>query len=81
MLGPKKGEVTGSCRKLHNEELHNLHTLPNNITVSKGRMRWAGHVARMREMRNADVGEDRRINNKKFWEEIIRLLSIHKLFI
>jgi hypothetical protein len=41
-------------RKLHNEELHNLYSLPSIIrTVKSRRMRWAGHVARMVEKRNA----------------------------
>jgi hypothetical protein len=44
--------VTGEWRKLHNEELNNLYSLPNIVWVVKSRrMRWAGHVARMGEER------------------------------
>ena len=47
-FGPKRDEVTGELRKLHNEELSNLYSLPNIVRVVKSRrMRWAGHVARM----------------------------------
>jgi hypothetical protein len=43
-------EVTGEWRKLHNEELNDLYSLPNIVRVVKSRrMRWAGHVARMGE--------------------------------
>jgi hypothetical protein len=51
---PKRDEVTGGRRKLHNEELHGLYPLPSIVRVFKARrMRWAGHVARMGEVRGA----------------------------
>jgi hypothetical protein len=51
-FGPKRDEVTGEWRKLHNEELSDLYSLPNILqVVNSRRMRWAGHVARMGEGR------------------------------
>jgi hypothetical protein len=53
ILGPKRDEIKGSWRKLHNEEHHILYSSPNIITIIKSRrMRWVGHVSRMgrREM-------------------------------
>jgi hypothetical protein len=50
IFGPKRDEVTGEWRKLHNEELHILYSSPNIIRqINSRRMRWAGHVARMEE--------------------------------
>ena len=52
VFGPKRDEVAGEWRKLHNEELNNLYSLPNTVRMVKSRrMRWAGHVARMGEDR------------------------------
>ena len=52
VFGPKRNEVRGEWRKLHNEELRDHYSLPNNVRVVKSRrMRWAGHVARMGERR------------------------------
>jgi len=48
VFGPKRDEVTGGWRKLHNEELMDLYSLPNIVRVVKTRrMRWAGHVGHM----------------------------------
>jgi hypothetical protein len=52
VFGPKRDEVTGEWRKLHNAELSDLYCLPNIVQVEKSRrMGWAGHVARMGEGR------------------------------
>ena len=49
---PRRDEVTEEWKKLHNEELRDLYSLPNIVRVVKPRrMRWAGHVARMVEVR------------------------------
>jgi hypothetical protein len=60
IFGPKKDEVIGVWRKLHNQELHNLHSSPNIIIMINSRkIRWAGHVACM----------GRRVMHIGFWWE------------
>jgi hypothetical protein len=59
IFGPKRGEVAGEWRTLHDEELRDLYSSPSIIRILKA-MRWVGHVARMGEKRNAHrllVGE------------------------
>jgi hypothetical protein len=52
IFGPKRNEVTGEWRKLHNEDLNVLYSLPNIVRMIKSRrLRWAGHVSRMGEGR------------------------------
>jgi hypothetical protein len=54
IFGPKRDEVTGGWRKLHNEELHGLYSSPGIVRVIKAiRMRCAGNVVRMGEVRAA----------------------------
>jgi hypothetical protein len=58
---PKKGEVTGGWRKLHNEELQNLYYSPGIITMIKSiRMRWAAHRMENRNGYRISVGKSER---------------------
>ena len=84
VFGPKMDEVTGEWRKLHNEELNDLYSLPNIVRVVKSRrMRWAGHVARMGEDRVVQrvlVGKPERKRPlgrpRRRWEDNIKMEGI-----
>ena len=81
VFGPKRDEVTGEWRKLHNEELKDLYSSPSIVQVVKSRrMRWAGHVARMGEERGVHrvlVGkpEGKRPlgRPRRMWEDNIKM--------
>jgi hypothetical protein len=65
VFGPKKDEVTGGWRKLHNEELCDLYSSLSIIRMIKSkRMKWAGHVARM-EIRGMDLGHGGKVRKKE----------------
>jgi hypothetical protein len=76
IFGPKRDKVTGEWRKLHNEELHNLHSSPNIIRqIKPRRMKLAEHVARMGEDRKmykvfVEKPEGKRPRSK--WDDGIR---------
>jgi hypothetical protein len=81
IFGPKREEVAGDWRRLHNEELHNLYTSPNIIRVIKSRrMRWMGNATRMGDIRNVyknlvtkPEGMRQLLIPRCRWEDIIRI--------
>jgi hypothetical protein len=65
IFGPKREEVVGGWRRLHNEKFHNLYTSTIIIRVIKSRsMRWAGHVAHMGENKKRAQNIDRKTRRK-----------------
>ena len=77
VFGPKRDEVTGEWRKLHNEELSDLYSLPIIVRVVKSRrMRWAGNVARMGEGRGVYrvlMGKRPLGRPRRRWEDNIKM--------
>jgi hypothetical protein len=66
MFRPKREEVVGGWRKLHNEELCNLYASPNIIRVIRSRkIRWSGNVARVGDVRNVYNNIVRKIEEKR----------------
>jgi hypothetical protein len=76
IFGPKRDEVTGGCRKLHYEEIHNLYSSPSIVRMIKRRMRWAWHIARMgrRRMYIGKPGEKRPVGRpRRRWVDNIKI--------
>jgi hypothetical protein len=80
IFGPMKDEVTWKWRTLHNEELNDIYSSPNNVRVIKSRIRWAGHVACMVERRDVyrvlvEKPEGKRLlwRPRRRWEDNIKM--------
>jgi hypothetical protein len=76
IFGPKRDTVMGEWRKLHNEELRDLHSSPSIIRIIKLRIRWVGYIARMGEKGNVYrllVGKRPLGRQRHMWVDNIRM--------
>jgi hypothetical protein len=80
IFGPKRDEVTGERRKLHNEELKNLYSSNIVRVIKSRRLRWAGYVARMGEGRvvyrvlvGKPEGKRPLGRSRRRWEDNVRM--------
>jgi hypothetical protein len=72
IFGPKREEVAGGWRRLHNEELHNLYASFNIIRMIKSRrMRWVGHAAHAKNMSNVYKIMARKTEGKRRLEDLV----------
>jgi hypothetical protein len=72
IFGPKRDEVTGDLRKLHNEGLYSLYSSPS--MIKSRRMRWSGHVARMGEKRTLVESQKRPLGRPNHrWVDNIKM--------
>jgi len=69
IFGPKRAEITGEWRRLHNEELYYLYSLPNIIWVIRSRrLRWTGHMACMGDERCLQVFDGGTLGKETTWK-------------
>jgi len=74
IFGPKRDEVTGDWRKLHNEELNDLYSSPNTVRLIKSRrMRWAEHATRMGVLVGKPEGKRPHGSPRGRWEDNIKM--------